>query len=370
MILVDLISDVLKQNDFLIILAGIIGSFLVTSQSLPFIIYFSKVKNLTAKVDERSSHTSNVPNIGGIGIIAGIYIITLSLSFFILNYEDSKLVIALFISLLILLFIGFKDDMLGLSATAKLLTEIGTATAFVILTDCRLDSFYGLFGIYEINYYTSIVLSIFIFVVTINSYNLIDGIDGLAGGYGVIAMIGFLILSIYENNIVATILCSTIIGSLTGFLKFNLSAGKRKIFMGDTGSLVVGFLISVIVLIILSSNYKSNQISENFPVLALSILSFPYIDTLRVMFIRKKSGKRFFEPDKNHIHHKLINSGRSHIASSVIILSVYLSAIIFCVLFRKLDITTHFFISLLYSWLSLLLLVFIFDKKWIDTKYA
>jgi len=140
--------------------------------------------------------------------------------------------------------------------------------------------------------------------------------------------------------------------------------------MGDTGSLVVGFLISVIVMIILSSNYKSNQTSENFPVLVLSILSFPYIDTLRVMFIRKKSGKKFFEPDKNHIHHKLISSGKSHVASSVIILSVYLSAILFCVLFRKLDITTHFFISLLYSLLSLFALVFIFDKKWMDTKYA
>ena len=195
MTLIELISSILKENCFLLILAGVFGSYLVTSQSLPFIIYFSKVKNLTAKVEERSSHKNNVPNIGGIGIIAGIYIVTLSLSFFILNYDESKFIIALFISLLILLFIGFKDDMLGLTAMAKLLTEIGTATAFILLTDCRLDNFYGLFGIYEINYFISIILSIFIFVVTINSYNLIDGIDGLAGGYGIIAMIAFLFLS-------------------------------------------------------------------------------------------------------------------------------------------------------------------------------
>ena len=106
MTLVELISSILKENGSLVMLAGIFGSYLVTSQSLPFIIYFSKVKNLTAKVDERSSHTSDVPNIGGIGIIAGIYIVTLSLSFFILNYEESKFIIALFISLLILLFVG------------------------------------------------------------------------------------------------------------------------------------------------------------------------------------------------------------------------------------------------------------------------
>ncbi len=363
MILVELISEILKENSLLIIFSGLIGSYIVTSQSLPFIIYFSKVKNLTAKVDERSSHTSDIPNIGGIGIIAGIYIITLSLSFFILDYENSKLMIALFIFLLILLFIGFKDDMLGLSANAKLLTEIGTATAFVILTDCRLDSFYGLFGIYEVNYYYSIILSVFIFIVTINSYNLIDGIDGLAGGYGVISMIAFLFISLSANNTVAVILCTTIIGSLIGFLKFNLSNGKRKIFMGDTGSLVLGFLISVIVLIVLSSKFDSNQVSKNIPVLVLSILSFPYVDTLRVMFIRKRSGRKFFEPDKNHIHHKLISSGKSHIVASVIILLVYLSTILFCLIFIKLDITIHFFVSLLYSFISFFLLVFIFNKK-------
>ena len=363
MILVEFVSDILKANSFLIIIAGIFGSYLVTSQSLPFIIYFSKVKSLTAKVDERSSHSSDIPNIGGIGIIAGIYIVTLSISFFILNYEQSKFIIALFISLLILLFVGFKDDMLGLSAMAKLLTEIGTATAFIVLTDCRLDNFYGLFGIYEINYYSSIVLSIFIFVVTINSYNLIDGIDGLAGGYGIIAMIAFLFLSLSANNTVGLILCVTIIGSLAGFLKFNLNKGKRKIFMGDTGSLVVGFLISVIVLIVLSSKNDYSQISNNIPVLVLSILSFPYIDTLRVMFIRKKNGKKFFEPDKNHIHHKLINAGKSHVSSSVIILAVYLSSIIFCILFHKINITIHFTISLSYSLLSLLTLVYVYTKK-------
>ena len=324
MILVEFVSGILKENSFDNNLAGIFGSYLVTSQSLPFIIYFSKVKNLTAKVDERSSHTSDMPNIGGIGIIAGIYIVTLSLSFFILNYDESKFIIALFISLLILLFIGFKDDMLGLSAIAKLLTEIGTATAFIVLTDCRLDNFYGLFGIYEINYFVSIILSIFIFVVTINSYNLIDGIDGLAGGYGIIAMIAFLFLSLSANNLVGLILCVTIIGSFAGFLKFNLSKGKRKIFMGDTGSLVVGFLISVISLTTLSSKNDYSQISNNIPVLVLSILSFPYIDTLRVMFIRKKNKKKFFEPDKNHIHHKLINAGKSHFINNHNSISIFI----------------------------------------------
>lgn len=360
--IVEFISNFFDQYALMIIACGLIGSYLVTAQSLPFIIYFSKVKKLTAKVDERSSHTDDIPNIGGFGIIAGIYIVTLSLSFFVLNFEEAKLLIALFIPLLILLFVGFKDDMLGLSASAKLFTEIGTATAFIILTDCRLDNFYGLFGIHEINYYVSLILSIFVFIVTINSYNLIDGIDGLAGGFGIVAMICFLYMSILANNTIAIILCTTVTGSLIGFLKFNLSSGKRKIFMGDTGSLVVGFLISVIVLTVLSSKNNYVQISNNIPVFVLSILSFPYVDTLRVMFIRFKNSKKIFEPDKNHIHHKLINSGKKHLTSSIIILSVYVTSILFCIMFQKFHITLHFLLSLAYSTLSLMLLVFIFDK--------
>ena len=116
----------------------------------------------------------------------------------------------------------------------------------------------------------------------------------MAGGYGVIAMIAFLFLSLSARNTIGLILCVTIIGSLAGFLKFNLSKGKRKIFMGDTGSLVVGFLISVIALNILSSKNDYSQISNNIPVIVLSILSFPYIDTLRVMVIRKKNSEKVF----------------------------------------------------------------------------
>jgi len=122
-------------------------------------------------------------------------------------------------------------------------------------------------------------------------------------------------------------------------------------------------LISVIVLIILNSQCENNQTLKNTPVLVLSILSFPYIDTLRVMFIRKKNKQKLFEPDKNHIHHKLINAGKSHISSTIIILMVYLSSVVFCILFQKINITIHFILSLLYSVLSLLTLVFIFNKK-------
>jgi UDP-N-acetylmuramyl pentapeptide phosphotransferase/UDP-N-acetylglucosamine-1-phosphate transferase len=361
--LVEFISKVLSQHQIVLLIVGVISSYVVTAQSLPFIIYFSKRKKITARIEERSSHSSEVPNIGGLGIIAGIYITTLTLAFFILNYEESKTLIALFVALIILFFIGFKDDMLGLSAKAKLLTEVVTSAAFIILTEYRVDNFYGLFGIYEINYFLSISLSIFVFVIIINSFNLIDGIDGLASGFGIIALSCLLILSISINNVISLIICTTMIGSLIAFLKFNLSSDKRKIFMGDTGSLVIGFLISIIVLFALCS--KNNYASQfsNLPVLILSILSFPFIDTIRVMFIRKKSGIKFFEADKNHIHHKLLEANFSHKMSSLIILGTYSTSIVFCLITSSLDITLHFFLCLFYSFISLFSLILFCEKR-------
>ena len=360
---IDLVQKTLFEYNFLLIVIGVIGSYLITSRTLPFIIYFSKIKKLTAKINERSSHSNETPNIGGLGIIAGIYIITLFLAFFSQDLNDAKIIIALFIPLMILLFVGFKDDMLGLSANAKLFTEILTASAFILLTDIRIDNFYGLFGIFEINYTASVLFSVFVFIITINAYNLIDGIDGLAGGFAIILLIVLLILCQMNKNYIGTILCISMIGSLIGFLKFNLSSGKRKIFMGDTGSLVIGFLISVLIMNIL--NYKNDFCSQfqNLPILVLSVLSFPYIDTLRVMFIRKIQGKNFFSPDKNHIHHILINLGKSHISSTILILITYLTTLILCFATSKIDITTQFFITLIYSILSFIFLIFFVKKS-------
>ena len=355
--LIEIVSKWLSKNFLFTVISGFLLSYYITSKILPLIIYYSNKKKIIAKVDSRSSHVNEVPNIGGLGIISGIYFVTLLLSYFTLDYIAFKFVIGLFIPLIVLVFVGFKDDMVGLSAISKLFAEISTAAAFIFLTDLRLDNFYGLFGIYEIDYLFSISLSIFVFVITINSYNLIDGIDGLAGGYGTMVAFFILILCWLNNNAIGTVLCSTIIGSLICFIKFNVNKGRDKIFMGDTGSLVIGFLISVIVMLCLCSKNSFSSEFRNLPVLILSILSLPYIDTLRVMIIRSLNGKRVLEADKNHIHHEMILCGYSHVKSTVLILSVYSSIVIFCLLTRSLDITIHFFVSISYSFASFLVLI-------------
>ena len=360
--IVDLISAVFEKHLLLISAMSIVGSFLVTNSSLPFVIYFSKVKKLTAKINERSSHTEAIPNIGGLGIIAGIYITTLTISFFCLNYEEIKFIVALFIPLMFLFFIGFKDDMIGLSAKAKLLTEIITSLVFIILTDYKIDNFYGLFGVHEINYVISILLSVFVFVITINSYNLIDGIDGLASGIGILALSVFLILNIEIENSVAIILCSSVIGSLISFLRFNLNSGNKKIFMGDTGSLVVGFLISVILILSLDFEQSSKSSFKNIPVLVLAAMSYPYVDTLRVMIIRKLKKRKFYQPDKNHIHHKLLEFGFTHKKSTLIILVCMLISILSVYLTKSLDISVHFFIGLALTLIIYLSLLHFFKK--------
>ena len=133
--------------------------------------------------------------------------------------------------------------------------------------------------------------------------------------------------------------------------------------MGDTGSLVVGFLISVIVIITLSSKNDYNQAFNNLPVIVLSILSFPYVDTLRVIIIRKKHSKKFFEPDKNHIHHKILSIYNNHIKTTITILLVCLINIIFCLSTSKLNITLHFIVCLIFSVSSFILVVYFFKRK-------
>ena len=205
---------------------------------------------------------------------------------------------------------------------------------FIILTDYKIDNFYGLFGVHEINYVISILLSVFVFVITINSYNLIDGIDGLASGIGILALSVFLILNIEIENSVAIILCSSVIGSLISFLRFNLNSGNKKIFMGDTGSLVVGFLMSVILILSLDFEQSSKSSFKNIPVLVLAAMSYPYVDTLRVMIIRRLKKRKFYQPDKNHKHHKLLEFGFTH-KKSTLIINIYVNIYFGCVFNKK-----------------------------------
>ncbi len=277
---------------------------------IPAIVRISNVKHLFDEPDERKVHKDSIPTLGGVAIFAGLIF---SLTF----WSDQKLIQELqyiLAAIMILFFMGIKDDLLTIRASKKLLVQVLAAFLIIHWTDIRLTTFYGLFGIWDISTTFSYILSIFTIVSITNAFNLIDGIDGLAATIGIItsAVFGtwFALMGSYQYAILAFAL----MGSLLGFIIYNWS--PAKIFMGDTGSLIVGFVVALLAVKFIEMNRLMDRDAHykvlSVPVVTIGILIIPLFDTIRVFAIRLINKKSPFCPDRNHIHHILVDLGFSH----------------------------------------------------------
>jgi UDP-GlcNAc:undecaprenyl-phosphate GlcNAc-1-phosphate transferase len=307
----------LFENKEFQIISSLIISLIISIASIPVIINISKLKDLMAEIELRSSHEKLTPTLGGVAIFAATLI-----SYFIWDnpYEGHEIHLAV-ADLIILFFLGIKDDILILSPKKKLLIQIAASILLITLGDLRINSLYGLLGVNNMPYFLSILFTTFIFISLINAINLLDGIDGLAGTVGVMASICFGYLFFNLGLFAHATLAFSLAGSLIGFLRYNWST-KNKIFMGDTGSLIVGFLLSFFAVkyIILNSDYLYNpQLGNDAPILAMLILILPLFDTLRMFTIRLLAFKSPFEGDRNHLHHILIDQGISHMAATILL---------------------------------------------------
>jgi UDP-GlcNAc:undecaprenyl-phosphate GlcNAc-1-phosphate transferase len=349
-----------------IILIGLLISFLLTYRSIPVIVFLSHVKNLFVIPNNRSSHSINTPNLGGVGIFIGAVFTTNIIGSLILNQIQLSQLASLNAALILLFFAGIKDDIHNLTPLKKLLIQILATFIVMISSNVRFDNFYNLFGIDELPFVISFFFTIIVFVFTVNSYNLIDGIDGLAGSIAIIIFGFYGYIFVLNNNFYGLIVCTTIIGSLFAFLSFNLSKSRRKIFMGDTGSMFLGYLIVYMSIIILNDKNTSLKFANNLPGVIFALLSFPILDTIRIFTIRIISGKSPFKADKNHIHHRLLKLGFSHIKSTLIISFFVVLILIFSLLTINLDITLHFILVVMFSFFCTLIPYFIDrkNKKW------
>ncbi len=295
-------------NVFLIVVTIFLAAF-VSYKSYPIIIKISRLKRLMAKPENRSVHKVATPNLGGIGIFLGI-ITVLTFLGGLLNYNNLLCLIG---ALVILFFTGLKDDLVNITPKQKLLGQIVAAICVIALTDLRIDSFHGLFGIETLPYMASVIFSLFVFIVVMNSFNLIDGVDGLAGSIGITASLFFAIYFYLNNNDSMLIVSLSLIGALSSFLFFNFSK-LHKIFMGDTGSMILGFLMAYqgISFIKINSLADSTIQIPNSPLFILALFSFPLMDTLRVFIIRILQNRSPFAADKNHIHHDLLTLEFKH----------------------------------------------------------
>lgn len=323
------------------IFLGFSTSFLITFYTIPSIINISRRKNLMDEPGARSSHLRKISNLGGIAIVFSLCVCAP-----IFASELFKEYKFLFASLTILLFIGVMDDIMIMRAYKKLIAQILVSTLMVIGSDVRIGSLFGVLGIYQMSYALSVFFSVLTFVILINAFNLIDGIDGLAGSYSALCSIFFAIsyFRLGPYNYPLVILSAVIVGSVLAFLYYNLSnIRQKKIFMGDTGSMVLGFLLAFtgICFINIFVDKKVASIPkyhlDSAPVIAVAILILPIIDTLNVIITRLITKKSLIEADTNHIHHKLLRLGYTHRRCTAYILFYYLLVVLFAYFFRHLN---------------------------------
>jgi UDP-N-acetylmuramyl pentapeptide phosphotransferase/UDP-N-acetylglucosamine-1-phosphate transferase len=356
-------SLLLIDNPLLIVIFTLAIAALFSYTMIPTLVYVSVTKNLMANPNERSSHLKKISNLGGVGIAFGAFFSCAFFGSLLLSDNEMSILLSMTAPLVILFAAGLKDDIVGLSPKIKLFTEVLSALIFISLTDIRIDSFHGIFGIYEFNEILSIAFTVFVFVLIINSYNMIDGINGLAGSIAILILSSFTYFFYVNNILIGLVSTSACLGGVLAFLRFNLSRGKRKIFMGDVGSLVVGFVLAVYATACLSSKFDFSDFFVNKPVYVLALFAYPFIDTLRVFYLRTKAGKSPFKPDRNHLHHKLLDFGYSHVQSTLIILGYCLLVILSAVVFHDSSIHGHLLFTFLTSVVLLLLILRVICKK-------
>lgn len=331
-----------------IILAVLIGATL-TAIIIPPVVRVSVEKHLFDIIDKRKIHNRNIPPLGGVGIYLGLVITTTFLSY----QKPFPELIYIYTASLIIFFTGLKDDLVTITAMKKTLIELVAIVIVIVMGDIRLTHFHEIFGITLIDNPLSYGFTILFFLALINSYNLIDGVDGLASGLGIMVSFLFGIWFMISGHMQYAIMAFALVGSLLVFFQFNVFGTNYKVFLGDTGSLVLGFLIAIFCLKFNEMNISDNSLYfiESSPSVSFAIVSIPLIDTIRIMFFRIIKGNSPFSPDKNHIHHKLLHRFKTHLKVSLIIISANLSVVLLALLmnFTGLSNEVQFFITFIYA---------------------
>jgi len=317
------------------LILGFITAFTLTFTIIPIIIRVGKERRLYDRPNERSAHNEPTPSLGGVAIFAGticaIVLWTPLASFGVLQY-----ILAAFVLIFLL---GVLDDLLPISPTKKFAGQLLVAIILAYKADVRITSFYGVFGVFEIPEITAFVLSIVVIVGIINAFNLIDGINGLAGSVGMLACLIWGAWFMAVNSPALAVVAFSLAGAIVAFLKYNFT--PAKIFMGDTGSMMIGTVCAIMAIEFIEMNHKvPNNSGLSFgaaPAIAVSVLILPLYDTLRVFVRRIAQGRSPFHPDRNHIHHLLLDTGMTHMKATAVLIIVNIIFIATALLLNQLD---------------------------------
>ena len=296
----------LNFSDYKFALLCFISAFIVTLIAIPPIISLVKKYRLYDMPGARKEHSSPIPTMGGIAVMAGM-MMALFLWF---PFSSGVEQICFFFSIAVLFGLGILDDLKDLSAKYKFIVQIGLA-ALIALSGIRITTFDGLFGIAELPLSAQYTFTILAIVGITNAFNLIDGIDGLAGGLGFMSLVTLGLFLTMSGDSNTALVAFALAGGIFAFLYYNIN--PAKIFMGDTGSLVLGFVIAVLSVRLIQVNiFAATPVLSHAPVFVLGIVFIPVFDTLRVFALRIWKWKSPFVADKTHIHHLITNQGFSH----------------------------------------------------------
>jgi UDP-N-acetylmuramyl pentapeptide phosphotransferase/UDP-N-acetylglucosamine-1-phosphate transferase len=288
----------------------------ITWYFIPKIIKLVRERNLGDKPVRHKIHSGSVPTMGGIAIFAGFSVgFLISVNGFVpgISYFTA--------AVMLLFFVGLTDDLLYLRPNKKLMAEIFSVLLIVLFTNLRFTSLQGFLGIAEIPSWISYLLTVFIVIVIINAVNLVDGIDGLASSIGIIACVTFGTWFFFSGEYGYTTLAAAMTGSLLVFMKFNVSSGRNKIFMGDSGSLILGFTLAIFAVHFNELNLTGKAVYHlnSAPSVSIAILIIPLFDTIRVVVLRLRDHQHPFTADNRHMHHMMLRAGFSHIKATFII---------------------------------------------------
>ena len=346
---------------YVLIGIAVLFTFLATSIAIPSIVRVSRIKGLMAHPNGRTSHTDPTPNLGGVAIFAGV-IISSVLFTGIPTAHELKYVIA---GMLILFFWGLKDDLHPMVAYKKFAGQVIAITFILVPGDFHLSSLHGLFGIEEISYAFSLPLTFILFLALINSFNLVDGIDGLASGVGIITSLFFGIGFLLNGHMSYAIMSFILASSLIAFFYFNVFSKTNKIFLGDTGSMLIGYLLAIFAVRFLNFEHGQTVFDDDLstPAVLLCVLIVPLFDTARVFALRLLRGKSPFAADRSHIHHRLLEISGSHIKATGIILIVNLLFIGLALLLRNIGNELLILIALVLASLLSFIPIYIIRNK-------
>jgi len=355
----NLLQASLNFSDFKFGLLTYVMAFVLTLIFIPPVIFMVKRFKLFDRPNARKEHSVPTPTFGGISIFAGMMV---SLVFWFKFYNHPS-IITFFLSMILLFGVGIMDDLKDLAARYKLVIEAGVATLLAV-SGIRITSFGGLFGINELHIIAQYIITVVTIVGITNAFNLIDGIDGLAGGLGFMSLVTLGIFLTISKDLNYAMIAFAFAGALLGFLYFNFN--PARIFMGDTGSLVLGFVIAVLCVQLMKINsIHSTPVVPNIYVFTLGIVMIPVFDTLRVFGTRIWNGRSPFSADKTHIHHLITNKGFTH-GFAARLICVFHGFILILVYWMK-NWKPELQVLVLFS--CMLSLVFLFDRIGILKKY-